>query len=98
MGEQISLATAIQALRAELDQAAEAGKNEEIGFTATSVEVTLETVLTTTGGASAGVKWWLVEAGGTVSKEHGSTQTVTVTLTPHRRRPDGSTVPVDLEG
>lgn len=98
MAERIPLAVAIEGLRAELEVAAEEGKGKEIGFEATSVEVTLETAVTTAGEGHAGVKWWLVEAGGKVSRESGATQSVTITLTPRRRGPDGSRGPVDLEG
>ena len=98
MTEGIPLALAIAGLRAEMESAAEQGEDKEIGFVATSVEVTLETVVTTTGEGHAGVKWWLVEAGGAVSRESGTTQSVTITLTPHRRGADGSTGPVELEG
>lgn len=42
----------------------------------------LRLAVTTTGTAKAGVKWWLIEAGGELAREKAATQTVKLTLEP----------------
>ena len=51
-------------------------------FKPAAVEVTLQVAFTTTRAAKAGVKWWLIEAGGELAREKVATQTVKLTLEP----------------
>ena len=52
------------------------------GSSPSPVELTLQVAVTSAGKGSAGVKWWLIELGGEVSRESVVTQTVKVTLEP----------------
>jgi hypothetical protein len=86
----VSLSAAIGALRDELMQAVWAGQfpyqlNGEqrmLRFKPAPIEVTLEVAVTSKGTGKAGVKWWLIEAGGELSREKVATQTVKLTLEP----------------
>lgn len=85
MGEngRISLATAIQALRKELEEAILAGESESLRFEATTVEVKIQTEVSYTGKASGAVKWWLLGVGTEAAHTRTNSQTLTLTLTPH---------------
>ena len=86
----VPLSTAIGALRNELMHAVWAGQfpyeldgqQRVLRFKPAAVEVTLQVAVTTTGSAKAGVKWWLIEAGGELAREKVATQTVKLTLAP----------------
>jgi Trypsin-co-occurring domain 2 len=86
----VPLAAAIGALRDELMHAVWAGqfayqlngKRRTLRFKPAPIEVSLQVAVTSTGTAKAGVKWWLVEAGGELAHEKASTQTVKLTLEP----------------
>lgn len=86
----VPLSVAIGALRNELMQAVWTGQfpyelNGErrwLRFKPAAVELTLQLAVTWTGTAKAGVKWWLVEAGGELAREKAATQTVRLTLEP----------------
>ena len=76
----VSLAAAIAALRSELLTAWQSGQDSRLRFRPSPVELSLEVVVTSDKSAKAGVKWWLLEAGGEVSRQLGSTHTVKLTL------------------
>lgn len=86
----VPLSAAIAALCNELMHAVWAGQfpydldgqRRWLRFEPTAVEVTLQVAVTTSGKASAGLKWWLIEAGGELSREKVATQTVKLTLEP----------------
>jgi Trypsin-co-occurring domain 2 len=86
----VPLSAAIGALRTELMHAVWAGQfpyqvdgqQRWLRFKSSAVEVTLQVAVTSTGSARAGVKWWLIEAGGAWSREKVATQTVKLTLEP----------------
>ncbi len=59
-------------------------------FKPAAVELTLELAVTTTGKAKAGVKWWLIEAGGELAREKAATQTVKLSLEPVLLDEDGN--------
>ncbi|MDR2565556.1 MAG: hypothetical protein LBC97_05755 [Bifidobacteriaceae bacterium] len=86
----IELAAAIDGLRRELEAAAEAGKARDLRFEVQAVELELQVAATTAGSGSAGVKWWLIEAGVEGSHEVASTQTVRLTLTPRAQGAAGN--------
>jgi hypothetical protein len=58
------------------------GQPRWLRFKPAAVELTLQLAVTTTGTAKAGVKWWLIEAGGELAREKAATQTVKLTLEP----------------
>ena len=86
----VPLATAIGGLRDELMRALWAGQfsyeingqHRWLRFKPSAVEVELQVAVTWAGTAKAGVKWWLVEAGGELGREKVATQTVKVVLEP----------------
>ena len=67
--EGLELAETVEALRAELARAAEAGADAEF-----------HVAVTRSGEGRAGVKFWVVELGGAGSYAREEIQTVTVTL------------------
>jgi hypothetical protein len=90
----VPLATALEALRAELKGAYTAAQGDSLRFEPSPVELTLQVAVTAGGKANAGVKWWLISAGGEVSREKITTQTVRLTLQPRLFDADGK--PVDF--
>lgn len=94
----VGLAEAIEALRAELTEAMSAGSEEGLRFRPGPVEVTVEAALTKGFGGKAGIKWWLLEAGGEASRESVVTQTLKLTLQPVLVNPHGDIVDILIEG
>lgn len=86
----VSLSEAIGALRDELMLAVWAGQfpyelngqQHMLRFKAAPIEVTLQVAVTCKGTAKAGVKWWLIDAGGELAREKVATQTVKLSLAP----------------
>ncbi|GAB2580183.1 trypco2 family protein [Kribbella endophytica] len=78
----VPLSEAIEALRAELMRAFMSGADESLRFEAAPVELTLQTAVTWGGRADVGIKWWLISAGGEISRQSVTTQTVKLTLKP----------------
>jgi hypothetical protein len=89
----IAVADAIAALRAELEQATQEGAGHDLRFEVDSVELELQATVTNTGTGSAGIKWWLFEAGVEGSHEVGTTQTIKLTLKPVGVLPTGEIDP-----
>jgi hypothetical protein len=78
----VGLSTAIGALRDELFRAWWDGREQSLRFKPSPVELELQAAVTSAGTGRAGVKWWLLELGGEVSRESVVTQTLRVTLDP----------------
>jgi hypothetical protein len=78
----VPLSSAIAALRDELTKAWWDGRHRSVRFRPSPVELTLQVAVTSAGKGNAGVRWWLIELGGEVSRESVATQTVKVTLDP----------------
>lgn len=78
----VRLAEAIEALRAELTEAMENAPDHRVRFRPGPVELTVEAALTKNFGGKAGIKWWLIEAGGEASRGSVVTQTLKITLQP----------------
>jgi hypothetical protein len=78
----VALSDAIAALRDELTQAWWDGQHRSVRFKPSPVELTLQVAVTTAGTGRTGVRWWLIELGGEVSRQSVATQTVKVTLEP----------------
>jgi Trypsin-co-occurring domain 2 len=85
----VPLSAAIGALRDELMRAWWGGRDRSVRFKPSPVELTLQVAVTSAGRGSAGVRWWLIELGGEVSRESVVTQTVKVTLEPVMVGEDG---------
>ena len=78
----VPLSAAIAALRDELTQAWWDGQHRSVRFKPSPVELTLQVAVTREGKGTGGVRWWLIELGGEVSRQSAATQTVKVTLEP----------------
>ena len=78
----VPLAAAIEALRDELTRAWWDGRNQKIRFKPSPVELSLQVGVTSAGKGSAGVKWWLIELGGELSRQSVVTQMVKLSLEP----------------
>jgi hypothetical protein len=98
----LPLAEAIQALREELLEAWRLSSNEKLDrgdaevdhhyqlrFRPAPVELTLHVGATRTGTGKAGIKWWLIEAGGEKSRQEAVTQTIKLMLEPVLIGPGG---------
>jgi hypothetical protein len=93
----VPLAAAIRALRAELTQAWTDAHDESLRFKVAPVELTLEAAVTWTGTGTGGIKWWLLEAGGEVSREKTVTQTIKLTLDPVTLDAQGNVVSIFID-
>jgi Trypsin-co-occurring domain 2 len=80
----IPLASAIRALRAELQAAVRAGENEELRFALGPVELELQVEAACEGTLESGIKFWLVSVGAKGSRSSGATHTMRLSLTPVR--------------
>ena len=78
----VPLSAAIAALRDELTRAWWDGQQQSLRFKPSPVELTLQVAVTWEGKGTGGVRWWLIELGGEVSRQSAVTQTVKVTLEP----------------
>jgi hypothetical protein len=78
--EQLELAETVEALRAELARASAAGVGTGFQFPVTGVQLEFHVGVTKTGEGRAGVKFYVVELGGSGSYAKNEIQTVTVSL------------------
>ena len=78
--ERLELAETVEALRAELARAAAAGAGAGFQFPVAGVQLEFHVAVTKTGEGRAGVRFWVVELGGSGSYAREEIQTVTVTL------------------
>ncbi|MDD9206388.1 hypothetical protein PU560_07890 [Georgenia sp. 10Sc9-8] len=76
------MSEAIAGLRGELLRAWGASVESGLRFKPSPVELTLEVAITSDKTAHAGVKWWLLEAGGEVTRGLSATHTIKMTLDP----------------
>lgn len=93
----VPLAGAIAALRVELMSAWTDAQDKSLRFRVAPVELTLEAAVTWTGTGTAGIKWWLLEAGGEVSREKAVTQTIKLTLDPVTLDAQGNPVSIFID-
>jgi hypothetical protein len=78
--EQLELAETVEALRGELARAAAAGAGSGFQFPVAGVQLEFHVAVTKTGEGRGGVRFWVVELGGSASYAREEIQTVTVTL------------------
>lgn len=88
-GTGVPLAAAIEALRNELTTGMAQGEGRSVRFEVTGISMTLQTTVTWSGEAQAGIKWWLVNAGVKASRESEAIQTVVLTLAPKQADESG---------
>ncbi|MFJ5881482.1 trypco2 family protein [Kitasatospora cineracea] len=85
----VGLADAIEALRVELLRAWGGGGVRALRFKPAPVELTVQVAVTDGKKGTAGVKWWVVQAGGELSRQSVATQTLKLVLEPVAFTPDG---------
>ena len=78
--ERLELAETVEALRSELARAAEAGAGAEFQFPVAGVQLEFHVAVTKSGEGRAGIRFWVVELGGSSDYAREEIQTVTVTL------------------
>lgn len=79
--ESVELAAAIGAVRSQLEKARAEARGDVV-FTVDKVTVELVGEVRTTGGAKGEASFWVFTAGASVEREAGSSQKITVELTP----------------
>jgi hypothetical protein len=97
-GSELGLASALEALREELESALQSGQGHAVRFRASDVTLTLETAARLDKEGSGKIRWYLVEAGAGVTSGSEHTQTLTLKLTPVVYDSDGRPVPLDVFG
>lgn len=80
----IPLASAIRALRSELQEAIRVGSGEELRFALGLVELELQVQATCEGSVESGVKFWVVSVGAKGARSSEVTHTLRLSLTPVR--------------
>jgi hypothetical protein len=93
---EVGLATALEALRDELESAWKASQGRDVRFRTAGVTMSVETVVRLDKDGSGKLRWWLVEAGGGVKSGRERTQTLTLTLTPLLYDEAGELIPLDV--
>jgi|SRR5215472_7424859 len=78
----MALAAALESLREELQLAWDAGEGSPIRFGVSDVKLTLDVVARREAEGGGKIRWWLVEAGGSVAAAKEQTQTLELTLKP----------------
>jgi hypothetical protein len=96
--EKLGLASALEALRDELESAWNSGQGRRVRFRASEVTLTVETVVRLDREGSGKIRWYLVEAGGGVKAGTERTQTLVLTLTPQLYDEDGRALPLEVAG
>ena len=82
MDGRLGLAEVIESLRAELDEAAAEGAGKRVQFNVGAVDLEFQVEVSREGGASAKVRFWIVEAGVDARISSASTQIVKIHLEP----------------
>jgi hypothetical protein len=80
--ERVGVAEAVGALRVELSEAIAAAAGESLRFRVGEVTVELEVAVERVGGARGGLRFWVIDVGGEVSRTTTRTHRLTVPLTP----------------
>jgi Trypsin-co-occurring domain 2 len=78
----MGLSTALEGLREELETAWERSSDKAVRLLVSNVTLTLEAVARRDTEGGGKIRWWLVEAGGSVTAGTETTQTLVLTLTP----------------
>ena len=95
-GEDIGLSMALEGLRSELEEAWSTSRGKPVRFRASEVTLTLETVLRSDKEGSAGVRWYVIHAGGGLKSGSESTQRIVLTLAPGLYDKEGRPAPLDV--
>lgn len=98
MNEELGLASALEAVRGELELAWRAGEGHPVRFQASEVTLTLSTVARMDKDGSGKVRWYVIEAGGGVKSGSERAQTLTLTLVPVHVDALGQSTPLSIYG
>jgi hypothetical protein len=79
---ELDLVTVIKSLRMQLEEAMTVAENQTIQFEATSLELEFQVGVTSSVEATGGVKFWVVEMGGSGARSSETVQTVKLALSP----------------
>jgi hypothetical protein len=79
---EISFADVVRTLRAELETAMSEGEGESVQFQATSINMEFQVGVTKTAAGKAGVRFWVLELGGSKAYASESIQKVALSLEP----------------
>ena len=97
--EGLAVSAALEALRSELEQAWRSGARRQVQFGVDEITLTLSVVATRKMAGAGKVRWYVVEAGGDVSRENSSTQTLVLKLKPALIDPGtGQAWPLQVSG
>src|SRR5262245_26583448 len=77
----LSLSDMISALRRELEESQEDAADEKLRFGVSGIEVETQVQVSLDAGAKGGVRFWIIEAGGEVSRGKSTAQRVKLNLT-----------------
>ena len=94
----VGLASALEVLRSELEEAWKAGKGKRVRFRVSEVAVTLQAVARREREGSGKLRWYVVEAGGGAKSSGEATQTLELTLMPGLYDEHGEPQPLDISG
>ena len=84
-GTVAGLADAVNALRAELSEAMEAGRGQPLQFEVGAVTMDFTVELSADAGAKGGVRFWVVELGASGSVQRKGMHTVSIKTKPRAR-------------
>jgi hypothetical protein len=80
--DRVPLAEWIQALRAELEQAQQAGAGRQLQFTVGPLDLEFEMAVSREAGGEGGIKFWVLSLGASGKRVGETTQRVKLTLNP----------------
>ncbi len=97
-GEELDLAAALEALRAELESVWRSSHGHDVRFRTSDVTLRVQTVARFDREGSGKIRWYLLEAGGGVTSGSERTQELTLALTPFIYDDEDNPVPLDVGG
>jgi hypothetical protein len=95
---EVGLASALEALREELEEAWLKSRSSRVRFRASEITLTVQTVARRDREGGGRLRWWVLEAGAEVKTGLEQTQTMTLTLTPQLYDEHGDALPLDVAG
>ena len=93
----VGLAEAVRELRSEVAEAMAGAEGERVQFSLDTVEMEFQVAVTQEVRVEAGVKFWVVNAGGKAGEQSRATHRVTLSLTPKDTIGGGSPLIADEE-
>jgi hypothetical protein len=94
----LTVSAAIELLRAELEDAWEAGAGRAVQFGVGDITLTLSMVASRKKGMGGKIRWWVVEGSADGSSERAATQTMVLTLKPALVDDKGNRWPMQVAG